>query len=378
MKILHTISSLGAKSGGTSTSTYDLVRGLNQVGALTDILTLDVIDKTKDRLVGDDSFIHALPNDGFSSFGYSKNISKALNVIGNYDIVHTNGMWMYVNYKSGRVAQSTGIPYMITLHGMLYPQALAVKFWKKKPIYQIFFKSILQGAACLHATCDEEMHHIRKMGIKSPIAVVPNLVPKPNFIDQIKRKDDRFRIGFLGRLHSIKNIHKLIDAWAQLNIKDGELCIIGSGVPQYESSLKAQVLRLGLNNVVFSGFFVGEAKFDKLASLSCLILPSESENFGMVVPEALMVGTPVIASKGTPWANLEAHHCGWWIDNDIESIAKAIQKVYEVPLEERLLMGENGKRLVQQEYSVEVVASKMKRIYEWLHIGGNRPEFVYL
>ena len=51
------------------------------------------------------------------------------------------------------------------------------------------------------------------------------------------------------------------------------------------------------------------------------------ENFGMIVTEALSVGTPVIASLGTPWEELNIHRCGWWVNNDVDTLAQTIEKV---------------------------------------------------
>ena len=86
---------------------------------------------------------------------------------------------------------------------------------------------------------------------------------------------------------------------------------------------------------------------------------------------------PVIASKGMPWQELEECHCGWWIDNDQNSINQTLLEAVTIPNEERLRMGMNGKRLMRENYSVEVLGEKMKRLYEWILNGGYKPEFVY-
>ena len=93
--------------------------------------------------------------------------------------------------------------------------------------------------------------------------------------------------------------------------------------------------------------------------------------------EALVRGVPVIASRGMPWQELEEHHCGWWIDNGQESINQTLLEAAALPNEKRMRMGVNGKRLMYENYSVEVLGKKMKRLYEWILHGGEKPEFVY-
>jgi glycosyltransferase involved in cell wall biosynthesis len=98
----------------------------------------------------------------------------------------------------------------------------------------------------------------------------------------------------------------------------------------------------------------------------------------MVVPEALIKGIPVIASKGTPWEELDAHHCGWWVDNGVGTLTATIEEAIRTPEDKRREMGQNGQKLVKENYSVEVVAKKMVRLYEWILNGEERPEFVYV
>ena len=84
-----------------------------------------------------------------------------------------------------------------------------------------------------------------------------------------------------------------------------------------------------------------------------------------------------IASKGMPWQELEAFNCGWWINNDQESINRTLLDTIALSPEERMQMGINGKRLMRENYSVEILGEKMKQLYEWILNGGEKPEFVY-
>ena len=97
----------------------------------------------------------------------------------------------------------------------------------------------------------------------------------------------------------------------------------------------------------------------------------------MIVTEALSVGTPVMASLGTPWEELNTVGCGWWIDRTPENIAQVMRQVMEMSTPELLAMGERGQQLVQKKYTAPMVAMQMQQLYEWLLGKGPKPDFVY-
>lgn len=378
MRILHTIAGLGKHSGGTSTCTYELVRALNQHGCTTDILTA-LPAEGRDAMVGNDPFIHAVDAHYRTPFCYSAEIRHAIkDGCRHYDLIHTDGLWLDVNYYSGRAAHTAGIPYVVSPHGMLYPQALNIKPIRKKLMRLLCFDRVLRDAACIHVTCEEELEHYRALGFRNPVAVIPNLLPIPEAAAQWRGERKIRRIGFLGRFHPIKNIPGLLEAWRRLGneTRDAELLLVGSGAPDYEAELRKMAAALPEKNVRFCGFVAGEEKFRLLGTLSALCLPSLQENFGMTVLEAWLMRTPAIATKTTPWRELETHHCGWWVDNTPEALAAAVHEALTLPESELTLMGENGYRLLHAKYSAEKVATQMIRLYRWLLGEAERPEFV--
>jgi glycosyltransferase involved in cell wall biosynthesis len=119
-----------------------------------------------------------------------------------------------------------------------------------------------------------------------------------------------------------------------------------------------------LLNVKFVGPVFGEAKWDFLRSGDVMVLPTYSENFGIVVAESLAVGVPVITTKGTPWEELNTTNCGWWIDLSELNLKKAIEKVITTDEKDIKMMGYNGKRLVNDKYDVSQVAKNMFKLYK--------------
>lgn len=384
MKVLQTIAGFGRLYGGIATCTYDLISAMHNIGFPLDLLTLQVKNPA-DKLMGmGETWIKALPNDAVTPYEYSNGLTQYLKSH-DYDLYHTNGLWMYCNHITCSIARRRNKPYIITPHGMLYPNALQRSYWKKWPLIQLCFRKDINEANCIHVTCKAEMEHVRNFGYKGAVAIVPNPANLPDYLDElVVRKQsnlsgDRLRkFGFLGRLHPIKKVENLLYGVAMLpHPQDCELVIMGKGDDTYEQFLRNEIKRLGLTNVIFKGFVSGREKYEELSQLSCLFLPSDSENFGMIVTEALSVGTPVMASLGTPWEELNTTGCGWWIDRSLENIAQVMQQVIEMPVVQLLAMGEKGRQLVKQKYTAPQVARQMKQLYEWLVRNEKKPYFVF-
>jgi len=371
MNSLHIISSLKKSSGGTSTSSYTLVKGLQNKGLETDMVTYKPKFE-KDELISTESFIHLLPTFKFKKWHYSRHAKKFIHEkVTKYDLFHIHGIWEFLPNLAARTASKIGLPYVITISGMLYPSALNINAPFKKVASKLFQDYNLRKATVLHATCYQEYEYIRQYGLSNPVAVIANPLELPETLPVINHsQNSKIRVGFMGRFNPIKNIDVLIEAWAKINKNDSnkelELILIGDGEKNYKESLQKQVERHGLTNVSFVGFLNGEERENMLSTLNYLVLPSKSENFGMVVTEALLRGIPVIASKGTPWGDLAEYKCGWWVDNDVDTLTSAIGKAILLDEKARVEMGQKGQALVVEKYSQSAVALQTKELYEWM------------
>lgn len=376
MHILHS-GSLDVKAGGPALSTYLSIKGLRNCGVDVEMVMAPLEEGGK--LITDDVRLHFTAPIRNHRLGYMPGVKHLLRKLPQYDLYHVQGLWQWLGHSVATYARSHGKPYVVTLRGMLYPQALAHSSFIKRVSLSLYQRKDLQEAACVQVTCEEEKRYYRNLGFTNPVAILPNPIDTAGVIERPVRKNDKVRIGYLGRVHPRKRIERLIYAFDGLRqeLKDAELLIIGADDKQYEQFLREEVKRLDLRNVRFTGFLTGEEKDEAICSLSCLAVPSDFENFGNIVTEALVRGVPVIASKGMPWQELETYHCGWWIDNDQETINQIIRQAISLPEAERMKMGMNGKRLIEEKYGVDILGQKMKRLYSWIIDGGKKPEFVY-
>jgi glycosyltransferase involved in cell wall biosynthesis len=374
MNILHIISGLDNMSGGPSVSIRILVKGLQNKGVeakiLTTVLKKSATDILQNKIV-DYSFRVSLLNHFAYSYGFLSLLKKY-----QANLIHVNGFWQYPPHVSCKYAQRNKIPYIITPRGMISPMALSYSKWIKKVSLFLYQKKDLKNASVIHVTGNQEINYVRLLGLSNPVAVIPNAIEVKDKITKVRT--EKKRLAFIGRLHEIKNIESLIRAWAKIkNTHDWELVLVGDGEANYVQSLKQLVAGLQLQNVLFTGFLVGDEKEKIMQTLDVVVLPSFSENFGMVVGEALQNEIPVIASTGTPWDDLQTHQCGWWVNNDVETLTQTIQQAISLSNEERQQMGQRGRKLIVEKYSVEIVATQMIRLYEWVLKGGEKPEFVY-
>ena len=176
MKILQTIEGFGALYGGIATCTYDLISAMHDIGYPLDLLTLDV-KNPKDKLIGcGEAWIKALSNDAVTPFEYSQGIAHYLKEQ-NYDLYHTNGLWKYCNHATCAIARKKHKPYIITPHGMLYPDALHRSYWKKWPLIQLCFRKTMPIVCTSHAKPKWSMCEI--LGIK---VLLPSYPILPTFL----------------------------------------------------------------------------------------------------------------------------------------------------------------------------------------------------
>ena len=384
MKILQTIADFGAKSGGTSTCTYDLIKALVQNNAQVELLT-PTVSNLSDKLMGEgEDWIKVVDNDKITAYGLSRNMKDFI-VNSDYDLYHTNGLWMYCNHITCSCARKKNKPYIITPHGMLYPDALKRSYWKKWPLLKLYFEKDILEATCLHVTCNQELEYVRRFGYKGPVALIGNPANLPIYINELsgRNKDTQvYTFGFLGRLHPRKKVENLlygVNKCTPEYKKQIRLIIMGKGDESYEKFLRNETKRLYLEKYVeFKGFVNGRDKFEQLSQLSALFVPSDFENFGMIVTEALACKTPVFASLGTPWEELNVRKCGWWMDRTPENIASVMMKLSSMSKEEIDAMGIRGKQWVYEKSTASKVAEQMTLLYEWLIKGGTKPDFVYV
>lgn len=365
---------MSSTHGGPSFTTLLTVKGLNRSGVDARILTKQMLPG--ETPLSDEPFIRYLPVSRCYNerWGYLRSLPKALQAIPDVDVFHIQELWQYPGYATARYACKRSVPYVVTLHGGMYPEAMGHSSLVKKAALLLYERRLLQKAACIHVTCTEEMEYYRLLGFTNPVAVIPN----PLEVCEVEKPyctGEQKKVGYLGRLHPRKRVERLLEVWSRLH-EPGELLIIGDGEPGYVAFLKKEAERLQLSAVRFWGWVSGVEKNRLLASLTCLVVPSDFENFGMIVPEALLQEVPVIATTGSPWQELETERCGWWVNNDTDTLAEAVQKALELDGDILHEMGKRGRQLILRKYTTDAVSLQLIQMYGWITGKMNKPNFI--
>ena len=304
----------------------------------------------------------------------SGSLDDALSAFGQPDVFHDNGIWLPHNNAVSARAFRSGTPIVISTRGMLEPWALAHKRFKKTVAWYLYQRRNLNRADALHVTSAKEGESVKRLGLEPCIRQISNGIDLPADAGIGNPLGPR-RAVFLGRLHPVKGLPMLLDAWARLTAKGWELVIAGPDEGGFKATLDAQVATLGLAAAVrFLGQVSGSVKEELLRSADLFVLPSFSESFGMVVAEAFSYGVPVVTTTGVPWPQLEEHRCGWRSAPDASSLAETLGKAMSLPPLELREMGRRGRSLVETSFSWTAIAWQFLDLYAELVASRKRCE----
>lgn len=372
MKILHAVETLSREAGGLPVAVTELAAALARTSA--DGIEGEVLSSSRgeairiDRALG----VHRVDKPGAWLAGpEAETIS----------IVHQHGLWARLPVMAGRFAQTKGLPLLISPHGMLEAWALAHHGWRKRIAMMIYQRRNLASANVLHATSAAEARRFRELGLVQPIARIslgidpaPEDPLDPEAVAAPKRKR---QLLFLSRIHPKKGLELLLDAWAGLEAEDWELVIAGNDDGGYRSALEARAKNLGASGRVrFVGALYGTKKDTAFRRAEAFVLPSFSENFGIVVPEAMQYGLPVVTTTGTPWEVVGEERCGWQVPANLEGVRGALEELIALPEAERAAMGSRGRAVVERDHRWEAIAVNYAAVYRWMAGRGSRPDCV--
>lgn len=296
------------------------------------------------------------------------------------DIVVINGIMTYPMTTAGIISKNLNKPYVVSLRGGLLPRHMAMKPKRKKAFLKLFVRPILNNAAAIHATCEAEYNCAIKLGLKAPVIIVPNgtNLPPENLenpggalSEKLKSLSKQRLVLFMGRIEPIKGLDILLQSWADLtsedNYKNVNLMIAGPDERNYTRKLKSMTSKLGIDDkVFFYGMVDNDSKWLLYKQADIFILPSYSENFGLVVAEALASGTPVITTTSTPWEILETYNAGKWVSPEKQSLTNALRQLLDMPCEKLRAMGKEGQKMVRENYSWDIIAEKLVSVYQYV------------
>lgn len=327
MRILQVIPSVHPCYGGTSEVFLQICRALTSLGAIVEVATTNASGSSQEPIP--EPFRGEIPthvfNKSFSEgWKYSWSFKAWLKKNARfYDLVHGHSVWSYLPSAASAVCHNSQVPFFLSPHGMLSPYTFSRKPGLKKVFWELSEKKMVQNTKGFFASSHAEENEILQLRSDARILVLPHGLPgeaisvpsQPKFLRETYGVPTDIPILlFFSRLHPKKGLHDLLLPAISQMTQPVRLFIAGGEDPHcpgFENQLKDQVKLLGLSGSVnFLGHIDSKDKWKYFDSADLLVLPSFAENFGMVVVESMVRGTPVIISDQVQAANIVKNHNG--------------------------------------------------------------------
>lgn len=372
--------------GGPPRSAYELARGLVRRGHHVRVLTTDSAGNSRIPEVEMGKNGHR-DLEGIEVV-YYRNVSNYLAYrhrlfcpprffrevrerLADCDIIHIHELRSMLTVSAFSAARDLSLPYVLSPHGGL-------RYLGKRALKVIFDwawgRAILMNASAVLAVSpleEEEARHLRVEA--SRIKPLPNPISTDDYLHlpQAGAFRARWNIGqrklvlFLGRLHWIKGVDLLVEAFARLRLRmpDARLALAGPDDGQ-EPELRRLVARAQIGDrVTFTGFLSHEEKLEAFVDSDLIVIPSRSEIFAITAIEALMCGTPVLLSSSCGLSAAAGPERGIlrFHSEDVEDLVTKLSIVLDGGFKQNAV---NGRDFVSQEFSASIVAQKAELVYE--------------
>jgi glycosyltransferase involved in cell wall biosynthesis len=387
MRVLQVIPNLAARIGGPAVSVVESSLALAECGVGTTIFATDLAEAASAashrRVTAADlpRGAKALDVRLYAArrpqrLAFSPELWGALHEHAReYDVVHIHSLFLFPQFAAYRAARAAGVPYVVSPRGALDPHLRRRSRAVKAINDAVWQRAMLDGAARLHVTSDEEARLLSDVAPGVPRAVTPNGIRWCDFQDLPDGREFRSRsleghegpvVMYLGRLSHKKGLDVLIRAFAMArrDVPEARLAIVGPDDEGLTPALAALARREGVAGAVtFAGMLRGRDKLTALAAADVWALPSHSENFGVAVAEALAAGRAVVVAPGVNIA-AEIARAGAGVVSGLsaEAFAEAIVSLLRDEAMRRRL-GAAGRGFARR-YDWANVGPQLARMYE--------------
>jgi len=308
MRILHLIATLAPESGGTAQACLEMASVIAARGHQVSIYTTDWGSPGRPLPAGStveiETFPVLWPRVWKPSIGLARTLRRDIST---FDVVHLHSLYLFHDWIGGDLAHKSGVPYIVSPHGLLDPYIWRRSRARKRVMEITFQDRVLRRAAAIHYTSDLERDISAPYGQGAPPRVVPlgvrldgfeNLPPAEDFARRFPAAAGRRIVLFLSRVHEKKGLDLLIPAFAaaRKSAPDLHLVIAGPDDGMLERARALARQHQVENEVTFTGMLIGTDKLAAFSAASMFVLPSYSENFGIAIVEAMAAGLPAIVS----------------------------------------------------------------------------------
>jgi len=299
----------------------------------------------------------------------SPDLWKHLNkTVKQFDAVHIHSWWNLLVIGAAWVCKRNGVKPVLSPHGMFSNYILETNnSGKKRWIHKLIGKKLLEYS-WLHVSTQLEWDESLAIIPQWKGRVIPNLVKLSDKVYE-RKQNNVFSIAFLSRVDPKKGLDVLIKALSKVDF-DYKLKIAGSGEDEYISSLKTLAAECGnAGKLEWVGWKSGEDKFEYLAGVDLFALTSHSENFAIVVIEALSVGTPVMISNNVGlYQYVQQNDHGWVTTMKLDEITATLNTIVRSTSKLQRINNELP-GIIHEEYSGANLARQYVELYNFANAG---------
>ena len=395
MNVLHVIPSVAAKEGGPSFAIKAITGALAREGVQVTVATTTRSGEREDASTERRGYSIVCFRREFEPYKVSFGLTRWLrkNIAG-FDLVHIHALFSFSSTMAARIARQSSVPYVVRPLGVLNRWGME----NRRPILKrVSFRRvelpILLNSAAIHYTSNAERAEAASLDLhlathRSATISLPIERAEPGDAEVFRARYPALKkhkvILFLSRIHPMKGLELLIDAFAMVREKnkDAALVIAGEGEQLYVRELRERTRRLqhgaksleqGENAcrreeeegaVIWTGHLNGEMKAAALAAGDVFVLPSASENFGIAAAESLAAGIPTIVSEEVALSSdIRRYDAGVVVKRDVQQLASAISDLLS-SRERAAGLAANGRRLAEERYSPEAVGRALHELYQ--------------
>ena len=303
-------------------------------------------------------------------FQYSPELSPWLHMhLREYDGLHVHAIFSHFPTRTMQLARRSGVPYLARPLGQLDPWSLTQSAWKKRLYWRFIERNNLHNAQAIHCTSAIESANVSRLLPDSRVEVIPHGV-EPCAQVQSAGEELQARLGipqnhriilFLARWHPKKNLPLLLQALGQLVSKEWTLVLAGQGSESYSKEIHSAIASHGLQQRVrVPGHVTGALKSLLLQGSDLFVLPSESENFGIAVAEALVSGLRCVVTQGVDLASVvQALDGGTVCEPTLSSLTSSLDAELQHPLHSKSELSERA----TARFSWAASAKRLKTLY---------------
>lgn len=375
MRIAHVVASLADRHGGPSRSVFSLAEAQANAGHQVDLLTLaEAGHETVQGNLRIVSFPSSPPRRIASSAAMKRHWAEAT-----YEVIHAHGLWLRPLHYAHMAARRLGAPLVLAPRGMMSGWAWQHHRLRKALANRWVHPGALAEASGWHTTSASESADIAALGFAQPTCLAPNGVHLPSADEQTRAAvywRERVSVSpttrialFYSRFHQKKRVLELIDLWKELAPPNWLLLMVGipDGYTVEELRIRAQ------RDAGSAGIQIedGSGTPPPYAIADLFLLPTHSENFGLVVAESLAHGVPCLVSDGAPWSSLPNHGTGWWVTWN--AFSSTLQNALRLSRSELQAMGRSGPPWMTRDFAWAESAQKLIEFYQSLHSPAAAP-----